>query len=148
MYTNNTNHEITYVDSSGASHVLQPGESVNTTNTTADNSFINLVIPAGQSLTNTLLTNGLVICRLYMPLNWNTADLTIQVASTAVPTTWYNLWDYSGAEFTISAAAGLAITIPPALFLTDSLIRFRSGTSGTPVNQDGARTIKVFYRAF
>lgn len=76
---------------------------------------------------------------IYMPSTWTTANLTFQ-GSNVTGGTFQNIYDSAGNELTITAAASRILTDIPELS-PFRYIKIRSGTSGTPVNQGGARTI-------
>lgn len=94
---------------------------------------------SGTSISAGFQANGLEIVGLYMPAAWDTASITFQGFIDG--TGWQNLYDDSGAEVTLAAAASRYIIIPPTLLAGLPWIRARSGTSGTPVNQTADRLL-------
>jgi hypothetical protein len=80
-----------------------------------------------------------------MPATWTAANLTLQAS--VDNSTWDNVFDSLGTEVTITAAASRFILLNPADFVSVRYLKVRSGTSGTPVNQGGARTITLIVRA-
>lgn len=101
-------------------------------------------IASGGSLSTPLELEGAAIFGLIMPAEWTAANLTFQACDT-FGGTYQNLYDDSGTEVTVTAAAARCIAIDlAALKLAGfNYIKIRSGTSATPVNQAAARTIKL-----
>lgn len=100
-------------------------------------------IAEGQSLSAAIDLTGLDVATFVMPNTWNAANLTFQAASTK-DGTYFDVYDSDGAELTVSAAASRSITLERTK--EESLkhfdfIKVRSGTSGTPVTQNGDRPI-------
>lgn len=77
-----------------------------------------------------------------MPSSWDAANLTLQV-STDGGSTFNNVYDKDGDEVVIEADASRYVILNPALFAGIDEFKLRSGTSGTPVVQTAARTIKL-----
>lgn len=100
-----------------------------------------VTIANGASLSDAIRPNGAAMVGIEMPATWTTANLTFQVSVDG--TTYNNLYDSTGTEVTVTAAASRYIQLNPASFEGFLYVKVRSGTSGTPVNQGGARTIKV-----
>lgn len=103
-------------------------------------------IANGESLSSAVdLDNGKFV-GIIMPAAWTAAAITLAVSDDGV--TYYPLFDDGGNEVTITVAAGEAIssTTSGLLHLAYwNFVKFRSGTSGTPVNQGAARTIKIVF---
>ena len=105
--------------------------SVNRTATSANNAALSDSVTIDKSL----------LLGLVLPGTWTTADLTLQASADG--TTFGNVYDAAGTEVTIKAAASRYVTLDPASFAGMKAIKLRSGTSGSPVNQDGERSITV-----
>lgn len=77
---------------------------------------------------------------IVIPATWTAANLTFQASYDG--TNYFNLYDDSGTEVTVTAAASRFIMLanPMAWFGIQYLI-IRSGTSGTPVAQAADRII-------
>jgi len=88
--------------------------------------------------------SGFRLVGIVMPAAWTTANLTFQVSHDNV--SFNNLYDRSGTEYVVAAAASRAIIIPPLDFYPFTYLKVRSGTSGTPVAQDAARTITLLLK--
>lgn len=78
---------------------------------------------------------------ILMPAAWDAAALTFRVTTDGI--TYNNVYDSSGNEYTVQAAAGRAIVLSGLDFLGIGIVQIRSGTSGTPVNQSAARALTV-----
>lgn len=79
-----------------------------------------------------------------MPADWSAADLTFQ--GSADGTTYWNLYESDDAEVTVQAAEDRFIAFSGAEkdFLTACpYLKIRSGTSGTPVDQNAARVLTL-----
>jgi hypothetical protein len=79
-----------------------------------------------------------------MPSTWTAADLTFQASPAG--SSYADLYDENGTEVTVDAAASRHIALPPADWCSAPFLKVRSGTSGTAVNQAGARTITLVTR--
>lgn len=107
--------------------------------------FQDIIIPDGATgLSNAVYLHGFTPLRINMPATWTTAALTVLVSDDNV--TYRNLYDASGNEYTIQAAASRSIILPPADFAGVQYLKLRSGTSGTPVDQNGDRTLRLEVR--
>lgn len=79
---------------------------------------------------------------IVMPSSWTTANLTFQVSADGA--NYYDLYDDAGTEVTFTAAASRVIqNTNPGRWLGFRFLKIRSGTTGTAVNQGGARTITI-----
>jgi hypothetical protein len=102
-------------------------------------------IANGASLSGAVNLSGWTLIGIDMPASWTAANLTLQAS--VDNSTWDNVFDSLGTEVTITAAASRFILLNPADFVSVRYLKVRSGTSGTPVNQGGARTITLIVRA-
>jgi len=105
-------------------------------------------IAQGASLSDAVDTGGLTILSILMPATWDAAVLTFQGSLDGV--TYGNVYDESGNEYTVQAAASRAIGIDAASpLLGFRYIKVRSGTAASAVNQttgDGPRAISLAVR--
>ena len=104
-----------------------------------------VTIANGASLSNAADIEAKTLIAIDMPSSWTTANLTLQASIDN--STWDNVFDSLGTEVTITAAASRFILLNPADYVSVRYLKIRSGTSGTPVNQGGARTITLVVRA-
>ena len=81
---------------------------------------------------------------IIMPSSWTTANLTFQACQTFAGT-YVDMYDDSGTEITVVAAASRAIVVDLAVlsFASVRFVKVRSGTTGTPVTQAADRTITL-----
>jgi len=81
---------------------------------------------------------------IIMPATWTAAVLTFKVSSTLAGT-YTDLYDETGTEVSISVAQGKAYTFNIATWKLAPwrFIKFRSGTTGAPVDQTAVRTLTV-----
>lgn len=100
---------------------------------------ITATIANGASLSGEIDLGSRQLAAIFMPSSWTAANLTFQ-ASDQTGGTFQDVYDSAGNELTAIAAASRTITDIPELGPL-RFIKVRSGTSGTPVNQGGARTI-------
>jgi len=107
---------------------------------------IDASIPAGATgLSDVIDLQGHVLVAIQMPSTWTAADLTFQVSLDGV--TFNNLYDSTGAEVAIKAAASQVVAIKdPALMWHSGKIKLRSGTAALAVDQTAARAIKLATR--
>jgi hypothetical protein len=78
-----------------------------------------------------------------MPNAWTAAGITVQ-GSIDGGTTWIDLFDENGSEVTFTVAINRYVLFSqPVRMFGIKLLRLRSGTSGTPVNQGALRTIQL-----
>ena len=115
-----------------------------------------LTIPSGQSLTEPTANgpmnlNDQQIVRIWAPNGWTPAVLTFQGSRDG--NNWDDLVDQAGAVVSlpiVGATDGFerAFVVPREWTFGVKFIRFRSGTSATPVSQAAARLIAFNYRPF
>ena len=103
-------------------------------------------ILSGQSLSEAIpmnsMGNGSRLAIVGMPAAWDAANLTFQV-SLDNQVSWLNLYDSSGSEYSVTAAASRAIMIPLADFIGVTDMKIRSGTAAAAVNQTANRTLTI-----
>lgn len=100
-------------------------------------------IASGASITGNIDLGLMRLGRIMMPAAWTSANITLQTSPDGVDWTSTGLYDATGAEYTITAAAGRSILVPLSDMLSVRYLRIRSGTSGTPVAQAAARSITL-----
>lgn len=98
-------------------------------------------VALGESLSGAVDCSAGRAARISMPAAWDTANLTFQASADGV--TYNNLYDSSGTEYTVTAAASRSILLPLVDFISIRYLKIRSGTSGSAVNQTAARTITL-----
>lgn len=101
-------------------------------------------IANGAALSGAVDLQGNTIVGIQMPSSWTAANLTFQ--GSADGTTYQDVYDTSGTEVVITAAASRCIVVNPATFQALRFLKIRSGTTGTPVNQGAARTISLIVK--
>lgn len=107
-----------------------------------DQLIADAAIANGESLSAGINLQGGRLVGILMPGTWTAADLTFQ--SSLDGSTFADLYDDEGNEVTVVAdASQFIVPLAPAKFLGARYLKVRSGTSGTPVNQGGARTIQL-----
>lgn len=106
----------------------------------------NAVISSGQSLSTGVSLDGLRLFALIMPSEWTSAGLTFQ-ASYDNGVTWSNMYDANGSELIAVADVSRAIILDPVNFSSVPMIKIRSGTAASAVNQASGRTITLVLRA-
>lgn len=75
-----------------------------------------------------------------MPATWTTATLTFQGANDDAAT-YRNVYDGTGSETEFQAAASRLITVDE--YGGATWVKIRSGTSGSPVNQNADRILNL-----
>lgn len=98
-------------------------------------------IAANGSLSSAVHLDSRLPCRIDMPAAWDEAPLTFQVSTDGV--NYADLYDQSGNEYTVTAAAGRAIALTPSDFFGANYIKVRSGPASPAVPQTAARTLTI-----
>lgn len=99
-------------------------------------------IANGASLSAAVHLHANRLFAIQMPASWTAANLTFQGSFDG--TTYADLYDDTGTEVTVTAAASRFILLStPAMFFGLQRIKVRSGTTGSPVNQGGAREVEL-----
>ncbi len=104
-------------------------------------SLANAHIANGASLSDVVDCASGRLARIDMPASWDAAVLTFQASEDGAQ--FYDLHKADGAEYAVTAAANQAVLIESADFVSVRYLKVRSGTSGSPVNQTGARTLNI-----
>lgn len=102
-------------------------------------------IASGAALSAAVNLDTTNLVAIQMPATWTTANLTFQASYDG--TTFNDVYDSSGTELSVTAAASQYITLTPADFAGMKIIKIRSGTTGAPVNQGGDRTLQLVTRS-
>jgi hypothetical protein len=105
-------------------------------------------IAAGASLSGEVGLGAFTLVGISMPAVWTTAALTFQTSIDDA--TWQELYDDAGNEVSITGAAGQFLILPkyPSyIWRGVNLLKVRSGTSGSPVNQVAAATVTLITRS-
>jgi len=103
---------------------------------------IPVLIASGTALSNGALLGDHVLVGIQMSAAWSAASLTFQI-SYDLGASFHDLYDDSGSEVTLAPAApaGKYLQISPDPFGGIVLLKVRSGTTGTPVNQAADRNL-------
>lgn len=119
------------------------------TKSAAPASPVTATITAGQSLSGAVDLTSERLHRFSIGASgasWTAAAITFQTSPDG--STWNDLWDaMAGVEVTVAAATiagGRTLVVDPAYFYGVRYLKFRSGTSASPVAQTGAdRTLTL-----
>ena len=106
-------------------------EAIETKTATIDN---------GASLSGVVDLGGRKLVAIVMPASWTAASLTFQASPDGV--TYYNVYD-GATERALVVAASYYSALNIGDWVGFRYLKVRSGTSGTPVNQGGARTLTL-----
>lgn len=101
-----------------------------------------ILIASGQPLSTVLNLGDKTICGFHMPAAWDAAAMTFQISSDG-GATFSEYWDSKVGSGSVTVLAGQYIALDPNMFRGVNCIKFRSGTSGVPVNQTSNRNITV-----
>lgn len=107
----------------------------------AQGSATTAVISSGTSLSAAVDLGTARLSRITMPAAWDTAGLSFDVSYDG--TTYSNLYNNVGTEYTVPAAASRAILVPLSDFVGIRYIKIRSGTASAAVNQTAQRTLNL-----
>lgn len=112
--------------------------------------YQDVTILSGASLSEEVDVRHFQIVAIQMPTSWTTAALTFQARPGAADVTpkanetLQNVYDDAGTEVSVAAADDRYIALTGAKLdaLTSvGALKIRSGTAGSPVNQDADRTL-------
>lgn len=103
-----------------------------------------VTIANGTALSAAVDLAGQGIVRVLMPAAWTAAVLTMQVSNDN--TTFYDLYNNDGTEWSATVAAAHAIAMDVSIFTAMRYVKLRSGTGGTPVNQGADRVLTLVTR--
>lgn len=103
-----------------------------------------VTIANGASLSAAINLAGEGVLSIRMPAAWTTANLTFQASTDG--TTYNDVYDEFGTEYTVTAAASRHILVDPSKFAGATYLKVRSGTTGTPVNQGADRSLVLSSR--
>lgn len=92
-------------------------------------------IANGASLSGAVNLGGGLLSAIAMSSSWTAASLSFQASDDG--STWRDVYNDDGTEYTASAAASRHIAIDPSKFSGAQQVKVRSGTTTTPVNQSG-----------
>jgi hypothetical protein len=107
---------------------------------------VDATIANGASLSAAVrLPPGCYPIAVAMPAAWTAASLTFQVSHDN-GTTYNNLHNDSGAEVALTVDASRFVRLAPTEWAAVNLLKVRSGTAGTPVNQGAERTVTLVVR--
>jgi len=107
-------------------------------------STLSATIAISQSLSGALDLRDSPIVAITIPASWTAANLTFQ--GSMDNSTFVNVYNMYGEEFSVEAAASRHIVLGTQEFAWARYVKIRSGTAGTPVTQDAARTLVVVTR--
>ena len=101
------------------------------------------ILSGATGLSDIIDLEGYQLFGIQMPATWVTANITFQTSFDG--TTFQDAYDDSGLEITLQALQGKNISVDiNALKLAPwKYVKFRSGTSGTPVDQTATRVLKI-----
>lgn len=102
-------------------------------------------IALNASLSGAVSIGDKVAIGIMMSAGWDAANLTFQ-GSVDGGQNFSNVYDSSGNELTVTAAAGRYIYLDPSAFVGLNQIKVRSGTSAVAVNQTAARVLTIATR--
>lgn len=112
--------------------------------------FIPATIAAGQSLSNAVLLGDYTLSGILTPSNWTGAGGLSYQTSFDGGNTWFELNDSTGAAVSLPTATAAstyyAIDVRNPSLTGVTMIKIRSGSVGTPVNQTTASVLQVVGR--
>ena len=107
----------------------------------AEQSVIEAVIALNQSQSDIIPLTSRTLGAILMPAAWTAADMTFLASVDGE--NFFSLLDAAGVEVTLAVAADNFKRLTLADWQAIPYLKLRSGTSGVPVAQLAARTIKV-----
>ena len=103
--------------------------------------IITASIPNAGSITPAIDLGAFRAGRIHIPAAWTAAALTFQVSADG--STYGDLFDNTGVEYTAQAAAGRAVLLPLIDFLGMRYLKIRSGPTAAPVAQAAQRDLVI-----
>jgi hypothetical protein len=108
----------------------------------------NATIAVSASLSGAIDIGDGGLVGIQMPTTWTTATTLSFQASSDLNGTYVEAVDNTGTAITCTGVTGaIYIALNAATFAGMRYIKIRSGTSGSPVTQAGARTITTMVRS-
>ena len=103
-------------------------------------------IANGGTITSAIACGGLHLVHIAMPSSWTTAALPFTTTADLTGATAQALYDNTGTEVSVAAAASRNITIPSTVLgRGQAYLAVRSGTAGTPVAQAAERVLTLTF---
>lgn len=97
------------------------------------------------SLSGAADLGGTVLVAYEVPASWTAAVITFQTSDDN--SNFYNVYKSDGTEYSHTVDSSRRVMVSPAEAASlGRFIKFRSGTSGSPVNQSGAKVITLITR--
>lgn len=110
-----------------------------------DGIYKNVIISNGQSLSATVDCQGGLPAALQTPANIDSAtSITFQASYDG--STFANLYDGTGTEYTLTVSTSRSIILPPSDFFGVKSLKVRLGTSGSPTAASADRTLILSLR--
>jgi hypothetical protein len=103
--------------------------------------YTTATIANGASLSGAVDLGRYRLARIEMSAAWTAAAITFQVSRDGV--TYYNLYDKTGTEYSVTTDASRGVIIPLTDFLGVQFLKVRSGTAGAAVNQAAERVLNL-----
>ena len=107
-------------------------------------SNLTATIANAASLSGIIDLSGTALCGYFIPASWTAADVTFAVSVDG--TNFSDLYDLFGNEVVHTVAANRFVALLPSEMASIRYLKIRSGTTGTPVNQDAKRIITLVTR--
>lgn len=98
-------------------------------------------IAASGNLSDAIDLQGRTLRAIQMPAAWTAANITLQASYDG--TTYANVYDDGGNEYTITAAQARFILVDPNVLVGVRRLKVRSGTGSVPVAQAAERALQL-----
>lgn len=102
---------------------------------------IDCTIASGASLSAAVNLGEYRLTGIEIPATFGPTTLTFQASVNG--TDWFNLYDASGTEKSVTVAVSRRVILSPADFYGIQYLKVRGGTSGSPTTVGGDRVIKL-----
>jgi hypothetical protein len=103
------------------------------------------IVPTGASLAGAVDIGGSALCAIQTPSDIDSAtELTFSVSYDG--STYANLYDDGGTEYSVTAAASRSIVLNPTDFWGVRYVKVRLGDAGSPTTATAARTLTLSLR--
>lgn len=111
----------------------------------AESQCISVTISSGQSLSAAVDLGNYRAFALVTPSTFEPTSLTFQVSPNGAD--WYNLYDSTGTEKSVTCSTSRAVILTPADFYGFQYLKIRGGTSGSPTSVAADRVVKLLAEA-
>jgi hypothetical protein len=106
------------------------------------NETIDFTIASSASVSDQRNINNRVPTGIFMPAAWTAASVSLLTSLDG--STWYNVYNIDGTEFSVTGTAGVFLPIDASVLLGIGMwLQVRSGIAASAVNQAAERVLRL-----